>query len=36
MIILKTFKENSIFKISKYEVMLPFRPRFGFILVDYI
>ena len=36
MIILKTFKEKSIFKVSKYEVMLPFRPHFGFILVDYI
>ena len=36
MIILKTFKEKSIFKVSKYEVMLPFRPNFGFILVDYI
>ena len=36
MIILKTFKEKSIFKVSKYEVMLPFRPHSGFILVDYI
>ena len=36
MIVLKTFKEKSIFKVSKYEVMLPFRPHFGFILVDYI
>ena len=36
MIILKTFKEKSIFKASKYEVMLPFRPHSGFILVDYI
>ena len=32
--ILKTFKEKSIFKVSKYEVMLPFRPHSGFILVD--
>ena len=33
---LKTFKEKSIFKVSKYEVMLPFRPHFGFTLVDNI
>ena len=36
MIILKTFKEKSIFKVSKYEFMLLFRLHSGFILVDYI
>ena len=33
---LKKSKENSIFKGSKYEVMLPFRPHFDFILDNYI
>ena len=32
MIMLKTLKENSIFKSSRYEVKLPFRSNIGFIL----
>ena len=33
---LKTCKENSIFKGSKYKVMLPFRPHFDFMHDNYI
>lgn len=35
-IILKKSQDNSNFKGSKYEVMLPFRPHFDFILDNYI
>ena len=34
--LLKTFKANSSFKGSRYEVKLPFRPHIDFILDNYI